>query len=220
MSFSVFVRDREIEGSGEREVIIVGGITFTSGPAWAKCYTVCVCVCVSKYSRLVWLLSALTCIPFFSLSTVFLTLSFSWAHFSLTLPLPLGLISPPHPPTQCTQHCKSARQHKCTHTYGRTPYTHARVCAHTHTPTCARKHTHSQREVLLGSAGCVALHVLTLYLLLYLYPLSILYANLCMFTFCILHPHSSQNARRTFMNPLAFILSCWYIIYVFFFSNS
>lgn len=42
----MFVRDREIEGSGEREVIIVGGITFTSGPAWAKCYPVCVCVYV------------------------------------------------------------------------------------------------------------------------------------------------------------------------------
>lgn len=163
----------------------------------------CVCVCVSKYSRLVWLLSALTCIPFFSLSTVFLTLSFSWAHFSLTLPLPLGLISPPHPPTQCTQHCKSARQHKCTHTHTHKHAIHARI----HTHTRARKHTHSQREVLLGSAGCVALPVLTLYLLLYLYPLSILYANLCMFTFCILHPHSSPNARRTFMVPLAFILS-------------
>lgn len=44
----------------EREVIIVGGMMFTSGPAWANRYIVCfVYVCVrerahvSKYSRLV-----------------------------------------------------------------------------------------------------------------------------------------------------------------------
>lgn len=36
--------DREAE---EREVIIVGGMMFTSGPAWANGYTVCfVCVCL------------------------------------------------------------------------------------------------------------------------------------------------------------------------------
>lgn len=71
--------DREAE---EREVIIVGGMMFTSGPAWANRYIVCfVYVCVherahvSKYSRLVRLSSTLTCIPFLSPSTVFF-----WLH--------------------------------------------------------------------------------------------------------------------------------------------
>lgn len=93
MSFSVFAREtgerREIE---QRKVIVVGGITLTSGPAWANRCAACVCVlrvcvlrvcvCVSKYSRLVRLWSALTCITFLSPSTVFLTI------FLLNLSLP------------------------------------------------------------------------------------------------------------------------------------
>lgn len=64
----MFVRDGGDREAEEREVIIVGGMMFTSGPAWANGYIVCfVCVCeyvcvrscvrerahVSKYSRLV-----------------------------------------------------------------------------------------------------------------------------------------------------------------------
>lgn len=37
-------RQRDGEKTEEREVIIVGGITLTSGPAWAKLLP-CFCVC-------------------------------------------------------------------------------------------------------------------------------------------------------------------------------
>ena len=168
-------------------------------------HCLCVCARASKYSRLVWLLSALTCIPFFSLSAGFFSDS-------------ILLLSPflPHSAPASWSHLSSSSSHSVHSALQISPPTQMHTHTHTHAHTRACRHTHSQREVLLGSAGCVALPVLTLYLLLYLYPLSILYANLCMFTFCVLHPHRSPNARRAFMVPLAFILSHWYNIYRFF----
>lgn len=167
MSFNVFVRETEVwREAKERGVIMVGGITFNSHPAWANCYTVClresVCVCVSKYSRSVWLLSSLTCIPSLSPAAAFLTLSISLLNPSLPRSAPAS-----------RSHLSSSSSHSVHSALQISPPTHM----HAHTYMCTNTHAHSQREVLLGSAGCVVLPILSLYLLLYLFLLSILYAN-------------------------------------------
>lgn len=46
-------------------------------------------------------------------------------------------------------------------------------------PANTHTRTHSQRDLLSGSAGCAAMLILMLYLLLYLLPLSVPHANVC-----------------------------------------
>lgn len=168
----VFLSERRGDrGAGEREVITVGGIAFTSGPAWAKRYTAraCVRLCLSTIDRcdswVFWHAFHFSLHPrfffFFSDSIFFFPKPISpslclWLLvLSLLLILPLSALSIANQP------------------------------ANTHARTSARTHTHSQREVFLGAAGYVFLPILTLHLLLYLFPLSIRHAYRCVFTFCI-----------------------------------
>lgn len=120
-------------------------------------------------------------------------------HFLSTVFLTIFLFNPslPHSAPASRSHLSSSSSHSV-HSALQIS-TPTLMHTHAHTQACACTHTYSQREVLLGSAGCVALPILTLYLLLFLFPLSILYVNLSMFTFCILYPHSSSNARVNIM---------------------
>lgn len=158
-------RDRSIERS-KRERGNYGGRTNVQlSPCVGKllhCLFESVCVCLSKYSRSVWLLSSLTCIPFLSPAAAFLTLSISLLNPSL-----------PHSAPASRSHLSSSSSHSVHSALQISPPTHMRA----HTYVCTNTHAHSQREVLSGSAGCVVLPILSLYLLLYLFLLSILYAN-------------------------------------------
>lgn len=105
-------RDRGTERNRTEESNCSGRNNAHLWPCVGKPLCVCACVCVSKYSRLVRLSSALTCITFLSIHC--------FPDYLPPEPLSPSLCpsisSPPHPPTRCTQHCKSTRQHSHTHT--------------------------------------------------------------------------------------------------------
>lgn len=125
--FSVFVRDTGGLKQKRERSNYSGRNNIHLWPCVGNCYTVHLCVRTVHLCVCVWVHAigvTLECSDMHSISLsihFFLTQFFFLNPSSLTLPLPLGLISP-RPPTRCTQHCKSAHQHTFPH-----------VCVNVHT---------------------------------------------------------------------------------------